>query len=49
MDDELKQYLDGMEGRIVERLGGRIDAVEDRLKDYTRQADHDLETKVITG
>lgn len=49
MDDELKQYLDAMEGRIVERLGGRIDAVEDRLKDYTRQADHDLETKVITG
>lgn len=48
MDDELKQYLDAMEGRIVERLGGRIDAVEDRLKDYVRQADHDLETKVIT-
>ena len=55
MDTELKQYLEGMEARIIdtvidtvmERVGGRIDAVEDRLKDFIRNADHDLETKII--
>ncbi len=36
-----------LEARIMERVGGRIDAVEERLKDYIRAADHDLETKII--
>jgi hypothetical protein len=59
MDEELKTYLDEMkrellggmdelERRIMERVGGRIDAAEDRLKVFIHQADHDLETKVIT-
>src|SRR5713226_1610667 len=59
MDADLKQYLDDMkrdidqrfdtvEARIMERVGGRIDAVEQRLKDFIREADHDLETKIIT-
>ena len=65
MDTELKQYLEGMETRLSERVGavearidatearimqrvdGRIDAVEDRLKDFIRQADLDLETKIV--
>lgn len=37
-----------MEVRIVERLGGRLDAAEDRLKEFVRQSDHDLETKILT-
>jgi hypothetical protein len=51
MDQELKQYLEGMEDRIVERtmerVDGRIDAVEERMKDFVRQSIHDLETKVV--
>jgi hypothetical protein len=53
MDEELKQYLDGMEDRIVERttdrimerVDGRVDAVEERMRDFARQTSHDLETK----
>jgi hypothetical protein len=52
MEEELKQYLEGMEtrivGRVTERLEGRMDAIEERLKDHARQSDHDLETKIIT-
>ena len=51
MDEELKQYLEGMEDRIVERtmerVDGRIDAVEERMKDFARQTSHDLETKIV--
>jgi hypothetical protein len=58
MDADLKQYLEGMETRLTERVDatetrimqrvdGRIDAVEDRLKDFIRQADLDLETKIV--
>jgi hypothetical protein len=35
------------EARIMQRVDGRIDAVEDRLKDFIRQADIDLETKIV--
>jgi len=56
--DGLKQYLDGkfaaiddkfveFEGRIMARVEGRMDAVEERMKDFTRQTCHDLETKLI--
>jgi hypothetical protein len=37
-----------LERNIMERVGGRIDAVEERLKAFVAQADHDLETKIIT-
>jgi hypothetical protein len=51
MDEELKQYLEGMESRIVERImqrvDGRIDASEERLKEFIIKADRDLETKII--
>jgi UDP-N-acetyl-D-mannosaminuronic acid transferase (WecB/TagA/CpsF family) len=85
MDAELKQYLGGMETRIIERViaveqhviavgkrvgtvehqvgavddhvsavearimvrvGGRIDAFEERLKDCVREALRDLETRL---
>jgi hypothetical protein len=36
------------EGRIMDRVGGRIDAVEERMKDFVRQSSQDLETKIIT-
>ena len=48
MDEDLKQHLDAMEARLMERLAGRIDAVEDRIKDHISSADHELETKFIT-
>jgi hypothetical protein len=32
----------------MDRVDGRIDAVEERLKDFVAKADHDLETKIIT-
>jgi len=48
MDEDLKQHLDAMEARLMERLAGRIDAVEDRIKDHISRSDHDLETKIIT-
>jgi hypothetical protein len=43
----LKRDLQGVEARIMERVEGRIDAVEDRMKDFIRHADQDLETKII--
>ena len=45
---EVRSEIGKTEGRIMERAGGRIDAVEDRLKDFIAKADHDLETKIIT-
>src|SRR5580700_10677479 len=36
------------ETRIMARVDGRIDAVEERMKDFVRQSNHDLETKIIT-
>jgi hypothetical protein len=36
------------EGRIMERVDGRIDAVEERMKDFVRLSIRDLETKIIT-
>lgn len=58
MEAELKQHLDDMrrelvgrleagEARLMERLAGRIDAAEERIKDFVREADRDLETKVV--
>jgi hypothetical protein len=52
MDEDLKEYLDAKfsasEARIMERVEGRLDAVEARLKDFIGASDHDMETKIIT-
>lgn len=45
---ELGERIDAVEGRIMDRVDGRIDAVEERMKDYARQGLHELETKIIT-
>ncbi len=45
---DLTDALATIEARLMERLAGRIDAVEDRIKDHISSADHDLETKIIT-
>jgi hypothetical protein len=37
-----------LEGRIMARVDGRMDAAEERMKDFVRQSNHDLETKIIT-
>ena len=37
MDEELKQYLEAMERRVIERF-----------KEFVRTAGHELETKIIT-
>jgi hypothetical protein len=44
IDDKFVEF----EGRIMDRVEGRIDAVEERMKDYVRQSVRDLETKIIT-
>jgi hypothetical protein len=33
--------------RIAERVGGRIDAFEERLKSYIAAAHHDLKTRIV--
>jgi hypothetical protein len=59
MDEDLKQYLDTqfasidtklteLENNLMERVAGRIDAVEARMKAFIGLADHNLETRVIT-
>ena len=55
MDAELKKHLEDMEGRLEgkldaaeQRLEGKLDAAEQRLKDFIRDADHDLETTILT-
>ena len=51
MDEELKSYLESMEARIVdrttERLAGRIDASEDRMKRQLAESLTNLETKML--
>lgn len=58
MDAELKEHLESMEGRlradiviledrIMQRVDGRLDAVELRMTDAIAKADHELETKLI--
>ena len=53
MTDEDKQWSTGQlgqsEARIMARVEGRMDAVEDRLKDFIRHADEDLETKIAAA
>lgn len=48
MDAELKEYLENMEARIMERVGGRIDAAEERLKAHTSAECEKVETKLLT-
>ena len=42
----IAERMDASEQRIMDRVGGRIDAAEVRIKEFVREADHDLETKV---
>ena len=55
MDGELRQYLEGMEARIMQmearimqRVEGRIDAAEERLKAHTSSECEKVETKLLT-
>ena len=59
MDDELKQYLTGMEGRLAEgveqrlkameqRLEGKIDATADRLRTELGVKIRETETALLT-
>jgi chromosome segregation ATPase len=43
----IKSQIKELEARIMERIDGRIDAVEERMKDYVKEAVHDLETTMI--
>lgn len=45
--EQMEVRIEQMENRIMERVGGRIDASEERLKDFIRAADQDMETKII--
>jgi hypothetical protein len=45
MDQELKQHLEAMEGRLEGRLGGRMTAMEDRLTEKMR----DMQTELLRG
>jgi hypothetical protein len=36
-----------MKASLIATMEGRMDALEERLKDFVRQSDHDLETKII--
>jgi hypothetical protein len=36
-----------LEDRIMQRMDGRIDASEERMKEFVRQANFDLETKIV--
>ena len=55
MDDELKQYLTAMEGRLAEgakameqRLEGKIDATADRLRTELGVKIRETETALLT-
>src|ERR1700728_2791540 len=37
-----------LEAHIMDRVGGRIDAVEERMRDYVRQSVQVLKTEIIT-
>jgi hypothetical protein len=45
--DSMDTRMGAMEHRLKEHMDGRIDASEARMKDYIRQADFELETKLI--
>lgn len=47
MEDELKQYLQGMEKRLNEHLSGQVDASEARMRDFIRESNHNLETRML--
>jgi hypothetical protein len=36
-----------IENSLMERIAGRLDAVESRLRDFIAEADRDLETKIV--
>jgi hypothetical protein len=55
MDEDLKLHLDGMEGRIADRIDGiadridsRMDLFEERVKSHITQSLDDLATRVIS-
>jgi hypothetical protein len=43
LDAQLEKHLENMQARIMGRVGGRIDAAEERLKAHTG------ETKLLAG
>ena len=46
MDAELKQHLEEMEHRIMQGMGGTLDAVEVRITEAIANG-HELETKIV--
>jgi chromosome segregation ATPase len=44
----IKAQIKELEARIMERMDGRIDAVEERMKDYVKETVRDMETTVIS-
>jgi hypothetical protein len=47
MDTEFKTYLEGMEARSMDRVGGRLDAVEERMKTHVTRSCDDVITKLL--
>jgi hypothetical protein len=51
VDNELRDYLDGLEqrivGRVTQRLEGRIDASEERMKSHASEACERIETRLL--
>jgi predicted nucleic acid-binding Zn-ribbon protein len=46
--DSIDTKFKELEARIMERMDGRVDAVEERMKDYVKETVRDMETNVIT-
>jgi hypothetical protein len=44
---DTKTSIMEMQASIMERIDGRIDASEERMKDFIRKADFELETKIV--
>jgi hypothetical protein len=49
MDNELKQYLDGMEVRIGEQIDGRIREAEERIGERIDEKVRDIQTELLRG
>jgi hypothetical protein len=45
MDQDLRQYLEGMEGRMNARMDGRIDSLEERMNAKIEK----VETNLLTA
>jgi hypothetical protein len=47
LEASLKAHIEDTERRIMQRMDGRLDAVEARIADAIAKADHDLETRIV--